>query len=924
MKKDRKFESQAAASGRSRLRLQAWVSAVLALTLAFGAWTGALAADGETAADAGTAPVAVQVDEALGALQASAVKAGTLSDWTAFALARGGVPVQERYLAQAKQTVTADSLRLATDYSRTALAINASGGDARHAGSAGIDLLARLANFDKLTAQGPNAPAFALMALDAGGYVSGAQDKWTRDSLIRWLVEQRAEGGGWSLVPGQSDVDVTGIVLTALAPYKDREEVRPAVEGALDWLSSVQLASGGFGSPETSESAVQTIIALTSLDIDPAGDARFVKNGHSVLARLLEFRLPDGSFRHVPGGQSDSLATLYALLGLTAADRWQDGLPGLYAGLGAVHSVQVKVYGPEGKLAQGIGSGRTVMEDLIQVLKRNRVPYQVTRDPQYGPYLTSVGSYASGAYGGYDGWQYAVKKDRQWASDLTGMSAYDPSGASEIVVYYGDSPALIHSVTLEPASPREGLPVTVVVEKETYDWNAGRAVVAPAEGANVTIGGVTAVTDKDGRAVLTGVKAGETALRVDGYRPGKLPAYVTYEQPITVAAYVKHVSVRVEGDQGPVAEGTAEGGTALEALERLLKADGIAYELKEMSFGKYVSSIDGITEGKYGGYDGWMFAVKDGSGWIHPGEGIDTFLLDDGQELVVYYGGDATKLAEAVAVVPSPAKPEGAVTVAVTYRDMDWATGKPGPAKPLAGARVTAAGVTAVTDASGQAKLSGLPEGDHRITVTGYGKDEAPLVVRASGRVFVAGDYADQAQIPAWAADWVREARASGVLLGLGDKKDAPFSPKTAVTRAEFVSSLVRALGGLPAASGSSFKDVPADAWYAKDVEAAAEAGLVAGMSPGVFAPDAKLTREQAAMLLARALKIQTATAQPIADQDQVSAAALAAVQAVVEQGWMTTQPDGKFLPKMTMPREQAAVIAVRVLLRGDRGSAGM
>lgn len=901
--------------------LRGVVASLLALAMVLGTWTTALAAEGEPQQQSAAAgPTRAEIKEAIGALQASQAKTEPVSEWVAFALARGGKPIQDRYLAQVNKSVTPDAFRLVTDYARVALAINANGWDVRKAGPSQIDLLAKIANFDKMTSQGPNAPAFALMALDAGGYEApGAKDRWTRDSLIKWLVENRNADGGWSLA-GKSEPDVTGIVLTALANYKDREDVKPVVEQGLAWLSAAQLPSGGFGGPESSESAVQAVIALTALDIDPSSDSRFVKSGKSVLARLLEFRLADGSFAHVPGGKSDGLSSLYALLGLTAFDRWQDGLPGLYSGVRTQKPISVKVYGPQGKVAEGTGNGRTALESLVQVLQRNNVSYEVQRHPQFGPYLTAIGKDMSGQFGGYDGWQYAVKKDGKWARDLTGMAAYDPAGSQELIVYYGGESALIHSVKWEPQSPREYQPITVTVEQETYDWTAGKTVVGPAEAANVTIGGVSAVTGKDGKATLQGVKAGAWTLRVDGYKTGASPAFVTSERPITVQSYVKNVTVRIEGDQGLVAEGQARGGTALEAVESLLKQRNIPYEVKELSFGKYISAIGGIQAGKYGGYDGWMFALENGSSWTYPSEGIGTYLLEENSKIVVYYG-DSTKLAEAAVVTPGLAKPGQPIAVSVSYRDMDWETGKPGPAQPLAGAKVSAAGISAVTDASGQAKLAVMPEGVHELLVTGYAADKAPSVVRSASRIFVAGDYADQSAIASWAADGVRTARAAKVLLGPGDSA-VSFDPKAAVTRAEFVSALVRATGLAPE-EGSSFTDVRADAWYAKEIEAAFKAGLIAGVAPGKFAPDAKLTREQAAQLLVRALKLQTAGSVAFADAAQVTVRALPAVQSVIEQGWMTVQENGKFQPKQTMTREQAALIAVRVLMRPGVGRLG-
>ena len=300
-------------SGWRRGLLRSFMTVLLSMAMLLGTWTGALAATDEAQATAASAPTHEQVHNAKKSLQASLACTEPLSDWIALALARGGAPAPNRYAAQLAR-IAPDSFRLVTDYARVALAVSAHGWDARKAGPNQIDLLGKIAKFEDLTKQGPNGPAYALMALDAGDYKAKPGDRWTRESLIRWLLDHRGEGGGWSLAAGKSEVDLTGIVLTALAPYKDRENVGAAIEGALDWLSSVQNEQGGFGgvgSAESSESSAQVVIALTALDIDPGLDARFVKNGKSVLARLLEFRQADGSFAHLPGGKSDGLASMF-------------------------------------------------------------------------------------------------------------------------------------------------------------------------------------------------------------------------------------------------------------------------------------------------------------------------------------------------------------------------------------------------------------------------------------------------------------------------------------------------------------------------------------------------------------------------------------------------------------------------------------
>src|SRR5699024_5910802 len=80
---------------------------------------------------------------------------------------------------------------------------------------------------DTMTYQGNNGLAFALIALDAGDFDIPEDAKWTREKLVHALLEQELETGGWALNDTHPTVsyDVTAMVLTALAPYKDDAEV---------------------------------------------------------------------------------------------------------------------------------------------------------------------------------------------------------------------------------------------------------------------------------------------------------------------------------------------------------------------------------------------------------------------------------------------------------------------------------------------------------------------------------------------------------------------------------------------------------------------------------------------------------------------------------------------------------------------------
>jgi subtilisin family serine protease len=82
------------------------------------------------------------------------------------------------------------------------------------------------------------------------------------------------------------------------------------------------------------------------------------------------------------------------------------------------------------------------------------------------------------------------------------------------------------------------------------------------------------------------------------------------------------------------------------------------------------------------------------------------------------------------------------------------------------------------------------------------------------------------------------------------------FAPQELVTRAQFCALLVRALGLPKEGSGvTPFADVPSEAWFAREVHTAYDAGLVQGLGPTTFGPERRITRQELAVLLARALE---------------------------------------------------------------------
>lgn len=86
---------------------------------------------------------------------------------------------------------------------------------------------------------------------------------------------------------------------------------------------------------------------------------------------------------------------------------------------------------------------------------------------------------------------------------------------------------------------------------------------------------------------------------------------------------------------------------------------------------------------------------------------------------------------------------------------------------------------------------------------------------------------------------------------------DSTFRPDRYVTRAEFTSILVRAIGEdmkIVNSTDEAFSDVDVNDWYYEVVNAGWKEGLITGVSISEFKPDEHITREQMAAISVRAL----------------------------------------------------------------------
>jgi len=287
------------------------------------------------------------------AMQAATVKEpafGTnYGEWTVFGLARGGYYANDsQYFADYYDRIveyvntTAAEVNLSgaldknksTDNSRLIMALAAIGKDATSVGNWNLVEAYSANGMNWIRKQGMNGTIWTLIALDCGGYETS--DTTIRQQCVDSILSAQHNDGGWSLVTAKaqpSNVDITGMTLTALYPYRDQPAVAAACETAFNWLSESQLDNGGFpyGQGETSESCVWAIVACTTWGINPDTDPRFIKNGNSAIDNLLTYYLEDeAKFEHGRGAGANAMATDQATYGLVAYDRLVRGKKALY------------------------------------------------------------------------------------------------------------------------------------------------------------------------------------------------------------------------------------------------------------------------------------------------------------------------------------------------------------------------------------------------------------------------------------------------------------------------------------------------------------------------------------------------------------------------------------------------------------------
>lgn len=829
----------------------------------------------------------------------------TYGEWAVLAEARGNVSASvwyDKYLSNIAKSVASMNGKLDntntqtkhTEYSRVILALTALGEDAtKFTGSNGTvynlvePLFEKNGSTYRVSEQGNNGTAFALIALDSGNYYDNATGTTARNAWVNSLLGAQISDGSWGIdadFPG-SNVDMTAMVVQALAPYcSTNANVKDAVDKAVKWLSAEYQKTGDYGS---SESAAQVIVALSALNIDAKIDSRFQHNGISVLSNFLSYADPNSKgFLHdkQPNSTVNQMASEQAAYTLVAYDRHVNGSKRLY--------------------------------DMSDVTKRENADAQAVIDM-----INQIGYVDESSYNAIAEARNAYNKLS--AADKAKVENYNTLTAAEtsykailkqkqtdqykaLKAHYDD---LLNDKTKKYGTAAKKKLASILQQAQT-DMNAAESCERVTAIYEKAITDLDAVKPGDIEVTFRLIGALEATQDVDLTTDSYLPEYVTWVPTTTYALQ--------------------ENATVYDLFTEAMSDAGLRYIGAESN---YVSTIYApsclggyaLSEFTNGKKSGWMYTVNG----THPNQGLKNWTLKDGDVVIWHYVNDYShEVADWFNDPNYPSLGNGTYyngwLRAADIRPEQYVNellgkilkvGKNGTVEPKLTFQHIGKSVTFTFKPD-----TGYKVKDVKVNGKSVGAVKTYTIDKLTVSTRIEVEFAD-GKLPftdVHETDWfyndVLFVYEEGLFAGTSD---TTFSPNAAMTRAMLVTVLYR-LEGEPAVSGrSGFSDVTFNSYYEDAVTWAADNGIVNGTSITTFSPNANVTREQMAAILyryAQYKKYNTAASSSLngfTDQASVSGYATASLEwAVAEK--LVNGSAGKLMPTGNATRAQVAAILHR------------
>ncbi|WP_410771458.1 S-layer homology domain-containing protein [Fontibacillus sp. BL9] len=174
-----------------------------------------------------------------------------------------------------------------------------------------------------------------------------------------------------------------------------------------------------------------------------------------------------------------------------------------------------------------------------------------------------------------------------------------------------------------------------------------------------------------------------------------------------------------------------------------------------------------------------------------------------------------------------------------------------------------------------------------------------------------------------WAEAAVNDLGSRMIVTGTDDKR---FAPDRSVTRAEFTAILARAVSLAGKEARNNFNDVSVSDWFYDDIRDAFVYGIVSGYQDGSFRPERSITRQEAMVMIARAMELAGIEATDKVDNQGMTSSeqaggeaspwAIEAVEAIAEAGLVQGDNTGDLALNREITRAETAVIVSRMLIK--------
>ncbi|WP_223285596.1 S-layer homology domain-containing protein [Paenibacillus sp. PL91] len=254
-----------------------------------------------------------------------------------------------------------------------------------------------------------------------------------------------------------------------------------------------------------------------------------------------------------------------------------------------------------------------------------------------------------------------------------------------------------------------------------------------------------------------------------------------------------------------------------------------------------------------------------------------------------------------------------AIQVTATYSD--------GTKENVTGKASYATSDASVIAVSANGIMEAVGKGSAAVTVSYLGKT-AVVEVTAKQKESGGGSSTDpifsDTNSHKWAEVAIEALAKQGIIKGTSA---TTFEPGKKITRADFVTLLVRALG-LKAEISGNFQDVDQDDYYYEAIGIVKDLGIAKGTEEGIFNPRGEISRQDMMVLVARALQAvgkwepngSAPDLNSFTDASEISAYAADAVAALVKDGIISGRGEGLISPNATTTRAEVAVIVYRVI----------